>query len=66
MADPWATKQGIKRLSYLKLTPPDPIHAGVAPDDAHFVAEHLKQLRTYAYQAVDPELIEDRQVLCRQ
>jgi hypothetical protein len=57
MADPWTTKQGAKRLSYLKPTPLDPIPAGVAHDDAHAVAEHLKQLRTFASQTIDPELI---------
>ena len=43
-----------------------PIPAGVVHDDAHSVAEHLQQLRTYAYNIIDPPLIEDRNVLRRQ
>ena len=35
-------------------------------DDSHSVAEHLKQLRTYAYHTIHFELIEGRKVLWRQ
>ena len=35
-------------------------------DDAHSVAEHLVQLRTYASHTIGLELIEDRKVLWRQ
>ena len=66
MTDPWTNKHGIKRLAYLKVTHPDPAPASVKHDDAHCVAEHLKQLRTYASHTIDPELIEDRKVLWRQ
>ena len=65
MAEAWTNKRGIKRLSYLKLTTPDP-PASVVHDAAHSVAEHLEQLNIFAAQTIDPELLEDRKVLRRQ
>ena len=47
----------------LESYPPDPTPASVQHDDAHYVAERLKQLKTYASQTIDPELIEGRKVL---
>ena len=63
MADPWATQQGIKRLPYLKPTPPDQVLRMMMHT---LFAEHLHQLRTYASQTIDTELIEGRKVLWRQ
>ena len=51
---------GYEPPELLESYPPGPIPEGSALVDADSVAAHLKQLRTYASDTINPELSEDR------